>query len=138
MAEPFVPPRLSSQASLTKEIIVQQPYGGRNPADAPEAQQSSLLEKASPSTCIETPITGAIFSSFTSVGSIAFVFPFVYNQSSRPTVIKPRGSLPVRITKGSDIRILDLLPGKDNDSIECDIRTASLNSDLEYEAVSYV
>lgn len=169
MAEPFtafVPPRLSSKASPTKEIIVQQPYGGRNSLDAPDVPQSSRLEKASPSACIETPIDkpGAFsFSSdvgeledktrtktvddlylryintYTSGGiSMAFAFPFVYNQSSRPTAIKPRGSLPVRITKGSDIRILDLLPGKDNDSIECDIRTASLDSDLEYEAVSYV
>jgi len=36
------------------------------------------------------------------------------------------------------IRILDVLPGKEEDDIECDIRVAALGDGVQYEALSYI
>lgn len=43
-----------------------------------------------------------------------------------------------RLETKSEYRILDLVPGENEDDIECDIRTVALDSGEQYEALSYV
>jgi hypothetical protein len=43
-----------------------------------------------------------------------------------------------RVVSGDFIRILDLLPGRAEDPIQCDLRVASLSDQIQYEALSYV
>ena len=43
-----------------------------------------------------------------------------------------------KLTTASSIRLLDLMPGRGNDEIFCQLRQADLRSEPEYEAISYV
>lgn len=45
---------------------------------------------------------------------------------------------PLDFADGEDIRLLSLYPGNFQDPIRCDIFHASLQFEIEYEAVSYV
>jgi hypothetical protein len=65
----------------------------------------------------------------------------MYHSPISPTGLHPTPLVELqaaRISSGDKIRILDLLPGKEDDRIECEIREVSLSDGIEYEALSYV